>query len=365
MPHKSGITHSLDFPIDVEYDTPPALDVLIAACRPHPSSDLDDYPDRESLFYPPSLPLTTTLELANHPILDAVRTTLFPGLPAGHHLTAVRDRLEVVVSGGRMPTQQQPHDGRAATLIVTLPVRFRGGALVVRDVDGSGEQLFYGGGGKGGDMEWTAFFGDCVYEIESVQKGCRLTLSFAIFDRTFGPAGLDTLINPSDFFLDLLTPILNLSRGRKIAFYLSHEYGVNPSEVLAESLVPSLKGGDLILYHAMRLYKLSPELHWTAGRYIWPVNRTVECQNELPEAPPRAPAVRGSFSTYGDGPDDEAVSLRFRVEDSGAVLLSEADIYILTDWNLPGVVGKERVPFVSGGELEKLVVNVLLVVYVP
>jgi hypothetical protein len=38
----------------------------------------------------------------------------------------------------------------------------------------------------------------------------------------------------------------------------------------------------------------------------------------------------------------------------------------LTDWNSPvPAIGKERVPFVSGGEMEKLVVNVLLVAYVP
>jgi hypothetical protein len=41
-------------------------------------------------------------------------------------------------------------------------------------------------------------------------------------------------------------------------------------------------------------------------------------------------------------------------------------ISILTDWNTPNPeTGKERVYFVSGGELEKLVVNVLMVVYVP
>src|SRR5438128_2443153 len=80
-PHRcllqGGVTHSLDFPIDTEYSTPRALDVLTAACVPVPS-DRETFTDRESLFYPLNLPLTTSLELANHPVLDAVRSTLFP-----------------------------------------------------------------------------------------------------------------------------------------------------------------------------------------------------------------------------------------------------------------------------------------------
>jgi hypothetical protein len=240
---QSGITHSLDFPIDVDYNTPPALDVLIAACRPHQTSEFDDYPDRESLFYPPNLPLTASLEIANHPILDAVRSTLFPNLPPGHYLTSMRDRMEVVDSGGRMNPQPRSlrNDGRSATIIVTLPVRFRGGALVIRDPDGR-EEKYFGRGGKNGDIEWIAFLPDCDYEIETVQKGCRMSISYAVFLRTFGPSGLspDPLINPSDDFLDLVAPILNMSRGRKIAFYLTYDHSVNPAETLAESLVPQV-----------------------------------------------------------------------------------------------------------------------------
>ncbi|KZP20351.1 hypothetical protein FIBSPDRAFT_742497 [Athelia psychrophila] len=364
---KSGITHSLDFPIDVDYDTPPALDVLISACRPN-AADYNDFPDRESLFYPTNLPLTATLELANHPVLDAIRSTLFPELPAGHYLTALRDKLEVIVEGGRMGPHMhaRPKDGRAATICVTLPVRFKGGALVIRDADGL-EEKYFGRGGKTGDMEWTAFLPDCDYEVETVQKGCRLTISYGVHLRTFGVAGpqADPLITPSDIFLDMLSPILNICRGRKIAFYSQADYGVNPSEVLAESLVPNLKGGDALLYHAMKIYKLAPELHWYAGGYIWPKDLPVAVSGEIAEDPltPQAPPVRGAFQY--DNPDEPADDLRTRVEQSGAVLLSEADITILSDWQGVGAVSKERVPFISQGELEKLVVNILLVVFVP
>lgn len=75
------------------------------------------------------------------------------------------------------------------------------------------------------------------------------------------------------------------------------------------------------------------------------------------------PAVRGPF-VYGDPEEEEVDNLRARVENGGAVPLAEADITILSDWQGTGPVSKERVPFVSNGELEKLVVNVLLVTYV-
>jgi hypothetical protein len=234
---QSGITHSLDFPIDIDYDTPPALDVLIAACRPHPQIREDA--EGDSLFYPGNLPLTTSLELSNHPILEAVRNTLFPTLPGGHYLQAVRDKLDVIPTGAGMDVQALPGDQRVATVVVTLPVRFRGGSFTVHPPEGGDEQ-FLGRGGKSGHMEWIAYLADCMAEVEPVQKGCRVMVSYAVHLKSFGPSGLspDPLITPNDYFLDNLAPIFNVLRGRTIAFYLTGDYGVNPADVLAESLVP-------------------------------------------------------------------------------------------------------------------------------
>jgi hypothetical protein len=106
------------------------------------------------------------------------------------------------------------------------------------------------------------------------------------------------------------------------------------------------------------------------------MDRTVEVGSETPDtlnggaltfggSRMGVPAMRGAFNAgYGD-PEESIDSLRVRVEDSGAIPLAEADITILTDWQAGVPVSKERVPFVSNGELEKLVVNVLLVAYVP
>ena len=198
-----------------------------------------DDAESDSLFYPTNLPLTTSLELANHPILEAVRNSLFPTLPGGHYLQAVRDKLEIVPTGASRDEQGSPGDGRVATVLVTLPVRFRGGTFAVHPPEG-GEERFQGRGGKSGHMEWIAYLSDCTAEVELVQKGCRISLSYGVHLRSFGPAGVspDPLIAPNDYFLDNLAPIFNTLRGRTIAFYLTGDYGVNPADVLAESLVP-------------------------------------------------------------------------------------------------------------------------------
>ncbi|KAJ6493427.1 hypothetical protein C8R45DRAFT_900843 [Mycena sanguinolenta] len=387
---KTGITHSLDFPIDIDYSTPPALDVLIAACK---RTQIPGYDSsvHEAFHYPSNLPLTPSLEIANHPILDAIRNMLFPTLPIGHYLTVRRERLDVLLAGSRMPAQQGQRriDNRIATLCITLPVRFRGGALVIRDSPEHGGALErLDTAAPTSDLEWTAFLGECEYEVEAVTKGCRISLSYAVFSKSFGAgtgvggvgmgAGMELLFTPNQPFLDLFPPVLQMSRGRKIAFLLAHDYDVDPSVLLAESLVPFLKGGDAMLYHALKLFKLAPVLHWTAGGYIWPIDRPVEIFDE-PAASPRLnnslPPMHGAFSNSpripgglsrpsSAGPAD---ALRLRVESSGAIPLADADVHLLTDWRAApenASVGKARVHFVSQGMLERLVVNVMLVAFV-
>jgi len=273
------------------------------------------------------------------------------------------------VNGGRMGVQPRTlrNDGRSATIILTLPVKFRGGALIVTDPEGR-EETFPTQ--KGSNIEWTAFLADCEYEVETVTKGCRMMMSYGVYIKGFegggeGGIGLldgvvihpEPLIKPSKAFMDLLGSILNMTRGRKIAFYVSGSYSVNPSEMVASSLIPLLKGGDALLYQALKTFKLSPKFNWTAGGYVWPADRKVEILGQ------------------------DYDNLHKRVEKNGAMPLDATDILILTapthdqmqvpvaayggasGWaEVPQAeVGKERVPFVSNGELEKLVVNCLIV----
>ena len=67
----------------------------------------------------------------------------------------------------------------------------------------------------------------------------------------------------------------------------------------------------------------------------------------------------------------EEDSLRWRVENSGAIPLAEDDILLMATPDpsggppMVGPVSKEKVAFVSKGQLDKLIVNVLMVAFVP
>ncbi|KAG6824877.1 hypothetical protein H0H92_005558 [Tricholoma furcatifolium] len=367
----NGVTYSLDFPVDVEYSLPASLEALLGTCTPHqPSIKFPTaYPvERPSLIYPVDLPYTFSLDLASHPILDAVRNTLFPNLPPGNYLSTMRDKLEIVDCGSCLSRQAQSQgkDGRAATIIITLPSRFEGGALVIHSPDNQ-EERYLGRGTKVDEIEWTAFLPGCDYSIEPVQRGTRISITYGVYLRSFGPSSEVPLLRPSDEFLDRLAPILNLSRGRKIAFHLEFDYPANPAEVLAESVVPLLRGGDSLLYHAFKLFKLTPELHWTAGGYVWPTDRSLDKLHVAPESVIGVPPVHGPFNQNPLGGSLDKMTIRARVEDSGALLFADAGITVVSQVldASTQVVGKERVYFVSNGELEKLVVNISLVVFVP
>ena len=262
---------------------PPTLEVLISACRPHQRLDYGAYAEREGLFYPHNLPATTSLEISNYPVLDAVRSALFPVLPPGQYLTTVRDGLDIIDEGHRIARHspaQTRNDKRVATIVVTLPARFRGGAIVVTHQSGAVEK-FAGGGGKNSDIDWVAFRAECEYEIEQVQKGILISVSYAVYIKSFGPStpSADTLITPSDQFFDLLSPILNMSRGRSVGFYLNYDYNINPAEAQANTLVPQVRR---VYFHPYRKKTLTINV---AKRSRRPSLRRLQ----IPQTRPRTP----------------------------------------------------------------------------
>lgn len=142
-----------------------------------------------------------------------------------------------------------------------------------------------------------------------------------------------------------------------------------------------------MLHHALKVYKLVPELHWTAGGYIWPVDRIVECSGDLARSPLNGPyrspisthtsmllspmmgTPLGSSNTLTPMPiPDLGEGVKLMVESSGAIPLVDEDITVINSPGGPSGLGhvfKEKVPFTYGGELDKLIVNVLMVAFVP
>ena len=132
------------------------------------------------------------------------------------------------------------NDGKAATLIVTLPIHFGGGALIVQDFDGNTEK-HYGRNGNPRDLEWTAFLDDCTHEVDTVTQGVRLTISYSVFIRTSEIPTLPLPLKPKSPILHRRHPlrpisrILNIPRRQKIAFCLCRRQDITPTNTVPKS----------------------------------------------------------------------------------------------------------------------------------
>ena len=76
------------------------------------------------------------------------------------------------------------------------------------------------------------------------------------------------------------------------------------------------------MYHTLMHYNLVPELHWTAGGYVWPVDRVVDCGSDGVKGSPGKshglPSVRGPYAPmYAvDAYANDAEGLARRIENS-------------------------------------------------
>ena len=64
--------------------------------------------------------------------------------------------------------------------VLCLPVPHTGGALHVEH-DGHSVQYEWGEGASRGEVQWAAFFGDCLHEVLPVTSGARVTMTYDLF----------------------------------------------------------------------------------------------------------------------------------------------------------------------------------------
>lgn len=107
------------------------------------------------------------------PVLDSLRSDL--GLPAGCRLKASFHSMLVYAPGQFFKPHQDSEkaDGMVASLVVTLPSSFRGGAL---EVEHGGKRATYRAPKK--NLSCVAFYADCHHEIRPVQSGYRIVLTY-------------------------------------------------------------------------------------------------------------------------------------------------------------------------------------------
>lgn len=401
----TGSCHLLRFPSESSIPSR-SFDAFLAACEPVTSpipsahgrsaSTAGTTPPTHHTFRSnPARPINTSFDIASHPILETVRRTLFPTLLAegsNNYLVASLNRVDVFCPGassaqprGYSSHRTEGDDEPVAHIIVTLPVRFRGGMLSIAK-DGV-EEKFWGRGtlsagssaptsggfaalgaqeakkisGSLGAVEWVAWMGnrECEQKIDKVEKGVRINLVYDVRIRGFGPLGTAprALITPNDNLLAAVSSVLKRSRGMKLAFYLTNDYGISPSHVLADSLIPLLKGSDLALYHGLKFYNLNPSLRYTAGGFIWPPQSTAT----IVASPQYLEAIK-RLALKSAGEDED---LSVQIEEGGGVPLDREGIVIATGKE-QGKIGRERVAIMEArqSKLEYLHVNVCLVVYV-
>ena len=85
-----------------------------------------------------------------------------------------------------------------------------------------------------------------------------------------------------------------------------------------------LKGGDSLLYHALKVYKLAPEIRWTAGGYIWAPDQTVDLK-------PLIGHVRDALLPLAE---DLGVEIRLHLPENGVQVMGDRDELIEVIENL-------------------------------
>ena len=154
------------------------------------------------------------------PMLDRLRADL--GLPPEVKLRAELHSMLVYAQGQFFVRHQDSEkgDGMIASLVVTLPSRFTGGALVVGE---AGAATTYRGSKR--SLSFVAFYADCPHEVKPVRSGYRVVLTYNLFLR--GAAGL-----PAEDDSPLVAELAALAKEHfgqpdaptRLVYLLDHEY---------------------------------------------------------------------------------------------------------------------------------------------
>ena len=131
--------------------------------------------------------------------------------------------------------------GMFATLVINLPSRHEGGALIIRH---EGEEYTYDFSKKSSlyELAYAAFYADCKHEVQPVQSGYRVTLVYnlCVAKRQQQPSA-PRFLERADEIAAVLPALFEGGKRDKIVIPLKHQY-------TEENLHPHvLKGGDIAL----------------------------------------------------------------------------------------------------------------------
>ncbi len=161
-------------------------------------------------------------------------------------------KLLVYREGGHFKFHQDTEktQGMFATLIVQLPSRHKGGALVCRFAD---KEYRFDFGNKEGDAEFNIYFAahyaDVHHQVETIEKGARLALVYNLIqpssERLLSANHHQQLFDSTQ---KMIAPILSSLSQTQHALLLQHEY---TEQSLSELGFSASKGQDRELIQAL------------------------------------------------------------------------------------------------------------------
>ena len=180
------------------------------------------------------------------------------------NIFAEKYKLNIYTEGGffndHQDTPSSPN--MFGSLVICLPTHFTGGALVLKKDDNIKRFDWDKNCDK---IQWAAFFGDIVHNVEKVTSGNRITLTYKLYNSNYIPS--DTCVKQNVVSeLDILnfkTFIDNVCKigidkigiGCKYMYTMSESYKINNANSLAD-----LKGSDAILFELLSKIGMDPKV---------------------------------------------------------------------------------------------------------
>ena len=194
---------------------------------------------------------SVNFELASTFVLDQITRIMSSTL-----IRAELYKLNVYSAGGHFkPHVDTPRSvDMFGSLVVCLPSKFTGGALVTRH---QGRQVTFDWSSSTA-TQWAAFYSDVEHEVLPVTSGHRITLTYNLYhtSRAMTPA-----ITTNPLYCELKAALQNphfMRQGGILGFFCQHMY-TDISTNLGK-FSPFLKGEDALIYEVAYSLKLSISL---------------------------------------------------------------------------------------------------------
>jgi hypothetical protein len=247
-------------------DTDPAFQSLLEACQPakfgHGTQRVFDEKIRKALAMPASALSECTFKVEDYKeeILDTIKNLMMPG-SAG--VTAKLDKINIYRPGDFFKAHEDtPVVGENffGSLVVCLPVgEHTGGGLAVTANARNNEIIthFFGRSAGRGEIAWAAHYSEVRHEVEKVETGHRLTLTYQLLaqesaekeDKPIKKGKKKETTNKSleAALQNALQDPSFMPTGGKLGFPCTHRYAHTSRGASPSNIKSLLKGADSIL----------------------------------------------------------------------------------------------------------------------